>query len=204
MTNIKNIIFDLGGVLLNVDYNKTTAAFQKLGVQHFDEFFSQFRSNELFEKLETGNISEEHFYNEIQQYCFPGTTVNQMEDAWNAMLLDFRTNSLNYVSSLKGRYNLFLLSNTNSIHLRAFEKIFAEATGQLSLDVYFTKSYYSNIIQKRKPYKETYHFVLQDAGLTASETLFIDDSVNNIEAAKETGILTHLLLPTEKIEDLNL
>ena len=120
------------------------------------------------------------------------------------MLLDFRQESLNVLESLKDKYNLFLLSNTNSIHLEAFNQTLREETGKTSLDEYFIKSYYSHIIQLRKPYVATYQWVLNDGNMIAAETLFIDDSVKNIVGAKEAGIKTHLLLTTETIGDLNL
>ena len=204
MKKIKNIIFDLGGVLLNIDYHKTADAFKMLGVHQFDEFYSQANANHLFEALETGEISEENFYQAIQPHCSPGTTISQMQSAWNAMLLDFRMESLAVLESLKSKYNLYLLSNTNSIHLQAFHQKFSEQTQQPSLDEYFIKSYYSHLIQLRKPYASTYQWVLNDGNISAAETLFIDDSVNNIAGAKEAGISTHLLLPGETIGDLTL
>ena len=204
MSAIKNIIFDLGGVLLNVDYHKTADAFKALGAVQFDDLYSQANANHLFESLETGSISEDAFYEAIYQYCNPGTTRNQMQLAWNAILLDFRKDSLTVLDNLKDKYNLYLLSNTNSIHLTSFNHSLLEETGNASLDRYFVKSYYSHLIQIRKPYVETYQWVLKDAKIIASETLFIDDSVNNIKGAMEAGIQTHLLLPSEKIGDLNL
>lgn len=205
MSQIKNIIFDLGGVLLNLDYNKTSVAFQKLGVANFDDLFTQFKANTLFEDLETGKISNESFYETIQQYCRPGVTRQEMESAWNAMLLDYREESLIYLTQLKQRYNLFLLSNTNRIHLAAIQALFTSQMGEKPLlDDYFTKAYYSHIIQMRKPYVSTYEFVLQDGNMLASETLFIEDSIQNVEGAKELGIQTLLLLPAEKIENLGL
>ncbi len=204
MAGVKNIIFDLGGVLLNIDYNKTTSAFKELGIQNFDELFSQFKANELFEKLETGHISEEAFYQSIQQYSGKQLDVDQIKIAWNAMLLDFRLPSLSILDELKKKYNIFLLSNTNSIHHKAFEKILLNETGKESLNGYFIKSYYSHLIGMRKPYPETYLFVLNDAAIKPGETLFIDDSINNIETALELGITCHHLLATEKIENLGL
>jgi putative hydrolase of the HAD superfamily len=127
-----------------------------------------------------------------------------MRAAWNAILLDFRQDSLLVLNNLKSRYNLFLLSNTNSIHLTAFNKTLLETTGNASMDQYFIKSYYSHIIRMRKPYVETYNWVLKDGNMVAGETLFIDDSINNINGAIEAGIKTHLLLPTETIGDLKL
>ncbi|CAN5441726.1 HAD family phosphatase [soil metagenome] len=204
MLPIKNIIFDLGGVLLNIDYNRTSEAFKKLGILGFDDLYSQANANHLFEALETGGIGEGEFYETIAKYCHPETPKIQMEDAWNKILIDFREGSLDFLKRLSEKYNLYLLSNTNSIHLTAFNKILGHQTGQNSLDEYFIKSYYSHLIKLRKPYRSTYQWVLQDAGLKADETLFIDDSVNNIKGANEAGLQTHLLLPSEKIQDLGL
>jgi putative hydrolase of the HAD superfamily len=204
MENIKNVIFDLGGVLLNVDYHKTADAFKALGAAQFDELYSQANANHLFEALETGEISEDEFYLQIYKYCKSGTHIDEIQSAWNAILLDFRKDSLDVLEKLKSKYNLFLLSNTNSIHLTAFNKSLLETTGNASLDQYFIKSYYSHIIRMRKPYIETYNWVLKDGKMKAEETLFIDDSINNINGAIAVGIQTHLLLPTETIGDLKL
>ena len=204
MAKIKNLLFDLGGVLLNIDYNKTANAFRKLGVNKFDELYSQADANDLFEALETGKISEADFYSTIQQYCNPETSKEQIKLAWNSMLLNFRIDSLNWLKILKEQYNIFLLSNTNCIHLNAFNRIFKEQIIQSSLDDYFIKAYYSHVIKMRKPYTETFHFVLNDAGIKADETLFIDDSINNIEGAKKAGLNVHHLLSDSKIEDIQL
>lgn len=204
MAKIKNLLFDLGGVLLNIDYNKTANAFKNLGIHQFDELYSQAGANHLFEALETGEISEDDFYNTIQQYCYPSTTQQQIEVAWNAILLNFRIESLDYLAQLREKYNIYLLSNTNSIHLTAFNKILREETGKPNLDNYFIKVYYSHKIHKRKPYVTTYLFVVEDAGIIADETLFIDDSFGNIEGAKEAGLQVYHLLPNHKIEDITL
>ena len=204
MQQIKNIIFDLGGVLLNIDYNKTSKAFQQLGFENFDELFSQLKANELFEDLETGKISEDAFYKEVQKFATQEVDQKDIFIAWNAMLLDFRKSSLDFLVSIKDKYRLFLLSNTNIIHLTEFKKILQKETGKASLDGYFIKSYYSHEINLRKPYKDIYEFILKDGNMKAEETLFIDDTSSNIEAAKELGIKTHLLLAGERIEELGL
>lgn len=201
---IKNIIFDLGGVLLNIDYQRTSEAFKDLGFVAFDNMYGQYRADELFEKLETGAISKEDFYTVLQGVAASPIEEEKLGQAWNAMLLDFREGSLQYLKKLSGQYNLYLLSNTNSIHLEAFEKVFEKQFGTGSLDEYFTKAYYSNRIGRRKPNPDIYAFILEDAGINAGETLFIDDSYNNLEAAAAMGIHTHLLKPGEVIEDLGL
>ncbi|MBL0055162.1 MAG: HAD family phosphatase [Chitinophagaceae bacterium] len=204
MTPVKNIIFDLGGVLLDIDYQKTTRAFIDLGVIDFDAMFNQFHSDELFARLETGKIPESEFFERVSR-TIPGTVdAGQIETAWNAMLLDFRVDSLAFLKKAAARYQLYLLSNTNSIHLRRFQQIFTRDTGEPALDAYFRKAWYSHRIGLRKPEEEVYRFALQDAGIRAEETLFIDDSINNIEAAAGLGIQTRLLLNGEKVEELGL
>ena len=202
MSKIKNLLFDLGGVLLNIDYNKTAKAFELLGVKQFDKLYSQADANDLFESLETGKISEEDFYGIMKKYCNQDTTDQQIKTAWNEMLLNFRLDSLNHLIKLKENYNIYLLSNTNSIHLEEFTKIFLNETGKNNLDDLFLKTYYSHIINERKPYVETYKNVLKNAGIKAEETLFIDDSIKNIEGAALAGLHVYHLLPTEKIEEI--
>jgi len=202
MPQIKNVIFDLGGVLLNIDYYKTANAFKALGASEFDSFYSQTGANHLFEQLETGHIEPEDFYKAMQPHCAAGTSFQQIQIAWNAILLNFRKESVQYLTTLKDRFNLYLLSNTNIIHHTQFHKTFTAETGLQEFDSLFIKAYYSHAINRRKPYPETYYFVLEDAGLAAGETLFIDDSVVNIKGALEAGLHTHLLLPAERIEQL--
>lgn len=204
MAVIKNIIFDLGGVLLNIDFNKTKAAFEKLGVTDFDRFYTKETANPVFEALETGHISNEDFYAELQKHCSAGTGFNQIKDAWNEILLDFRRESIAVLPELAKRYDLYLLSNTNSIHHAQFSAVFQKEYGGLSFDSLFKKAYYSQAIKKRKPYTETYVFVVNDAGITAGETLFIDDALANIEGASQAGLQTKWLGAGERIENLGL
>jgi len=202
MANIKNIIFDLGGVLLNIDTSKTNTAFEALGISDFKNNYSLHKMDKVFEHLETGKISEEAFYNSIKTLSKTPISSNQVRDAWNALLLDFRTESLEFLNKVAPKYKLYLLSNTNSIHYTSFSQKSGNGSGNKFFNDYFTKAYYSHIIGLRKPDKEIYSFVLEDAGINAAETLFIDDLPGNIEGAKLVGLQTHLLLPHERIEQL--
>jgi FMN phosphatase YigB (HAD superfamily) len=202
MNNIKNIIFDLGGVLFNIDFNKTFAAFEALGVKNIRGMYGQHHANELFQQLETGMISEKEFFAVTKQFIPGDVTNEQVEEAWDAMLLDFRLDSLACLEALSGNYKIYLLSNTNAIHLRRVHQILQKETGKASLDDYFNKAWYSHLVGLRKPGREIYEFVLKDAGIRASETFFIDDTEENIQPAEQLGIKTKLLLPGEKIEDL--
>jgi putative hydrolase of the HAD superfamily len=197
-----NIIFDLGGVLLNIDYLKTETAFHELGFGEFKNMYTQYSANRLFENLETGLVSNEAFYEELVKKANGTINEDQIRNAWNAMLLDFRQESLAFLEQLGENHQLFLLSNTNAIHHEAFGKIFESETGKPALDDYFKKAYYSHQLGLRKPGKEIFEFIMKDSDLEPGETLFIDDSYNNIETAGQLGLMTHLLLPGEKIEDI--
>ena len=203
MAVIKNIIFDLGGVLLNIDFSKTSRAFRELGVQNFDDFYSKESANQLFEQLETGHLSNIDFYSYMLQHCAAGTTKEQVQTAWNAILLDFRHESIRFLSSLQSQFRIYLLSNTNSIHHHAFTTDFRQVFNGAVFDSLFTKAYYSHQIGLRKPYASVYEFVLRDAGIAGAETLFIDDAAVNTRGAQQAGLHTKLLEQGETIEQLN-
>jgi glucose-1-phosphatase len=204
MPETKNIIFDLGGVLLDIDFQKSIDAFKNLGIENFEEMFSQFKADELFEKLERGELNEEDFYAAIKKRTKLPVTNDEIDNAWNALILHFRTKSLEYLEYLSHTCKLYLLSNTNSIHLKYFKQLFTKETGKPILDVYFTKAWYSNEIGLRKPGTKIFEFILKEENLKAAETLFIDDTLSNIETAQKLGFKTHHLLPTERIELLNI
>lgn len=202
MTTIKNIIFDLGNVLMNIDYAYTTNAFKNLGYSDFERMYSMFKSNKVFDNLETGHISTTDFYKYMVDAGDGKVSQEDITSAWNAMLIDFRLESFAYLKELRKSHRLFLLSNTNAIHKEAFDKIFEMETGMPSMNVFFEKAYYSNEVGFRKPNVSIFEFILNDAGILAEETFFVDDLYPNIETAKKLGFKTHLLLPGEKIENL--
>ena len=203
MQNVRNIIFDLGGVLLDIDFRLTEKAFTNLGVKDFASFFNQFHSNDLFIKLET-EMNVQFFYDDFRTATGLHLSNKQIRDAWNALLLNFRKESIALLPKLKEKYQLYLLSNTNEIHLQEFQQRFETLFQQASFDDFFDAAYYSHRIGLRKPNASAYQFVLEKHGLIAEETLFIDDSINNIEAAQKLGIQTIHLLPGMKIEELDL
>lgn len=185
---VKNIILDLGGVLLNIDYHLTITAFKKLGIKNFDELYSQANQNSLFDDFETGHISAQQFINGISNYLPKTTTEEEILQAWNAMLLDFPEERLNFLSTLKKQYNLVLLSNTNTLHLDFFHKQLLASHGVSSLDAYFNTTYFSCDMGMRKPHPEIFLQVCSLEGYIHSETLFIDDSIQHVAGAKEAGL----------------
>lgn len=197
MQNIKNIIFDLGGVILNIDFRQTELAFANLGVGNFNEYYTLQTANPLFEKLELGLITPEQFYDMFRNFVKLPLTNEEIKDAWNALLLDFPPERIDWLKKIAKKYKIYLLSNTNQIHYDAFIKLFDQQVRDGNFNSYFIKPFYSHEINLRKPAKECFEFVLQSEKLVAEETLFIDDSPANIEGAKESGLNT-IYLPSPK------
>jgi FMN phosphatase YigB (HAD superfamily) len=195
MKTVKNIIFDLGGILIHLDLAKTEAAFRALlGGGDYSEVAEGLRSSGIFEALEVNGISEEVFVGAIQESSLNSISREDVETAWNAMLLTFPVEGVNLIKKIKtAGYRLYILSNTNSIHIRAFRKILEREHGITDFDALFDKVYYSHLVELRKPNVEIFQYVLDDAGLDASETLFIDDTSLNLEGAAKVGLQTLLL-----------
>jgi len=193
MANIKNIIFDLGGVIINLDMPRTNRAFEALGITQFDSIFSQLSQISLFDDFDKGLISEQIFFSTLKSQFGLPQPIEALEQAWNAMLLDFPAHRLQQLLDYKKRYNTYLLSNTNATHVRAFEKTLADSHSVANLQPFFNKVYYSCEINLRKPDKAIFEWVLQENGLQAAETMFIDDTLMHVEAARSVGIHAHHL-----------
>lgn len=197
MKNVKAIIFDLGGVILNIDYTLTIAAFTKLGVKNAELFYSKKEQNPIFDKLEIGAITPDYFLTLLQKYC-KNSDKNEIEKAWNSMLLDLPESRLNHILKLSKNYSLFLLSNTNEIHINSFRKKLGEKRW-VQFSALFNKMYLSHEIGFRKPNKKAFQIILEENKLKSNEVFFIDDSPQHIKAAKILGIQSHYLLKGEEI-----
>jgi putative hydrolase of the HAD superfamily len=204
MQNIKNIIFDFGNIFINIHFSKTQEAFKNLGVRNYDQLFSQHHASSLFEDLEIGKISPNEFYEGFRFLTETSLSNEQIRDAWNAMLGDYSLEKLNWLDTVKNRYNLFLFSNTNKIHYDFFIPEYARLTGGKNLNDHFIKAYYSHELGLRKPYPESYRAILNEQNLQAAETVFIDDTIGNIEGAKAAGLQTIHLPPPQSVMDLGL
>lgn len=203
MKGFDAIIFDLGGVILNIDYNLTKEAFESLGIDDFDAIYSQAKQTDIFDRLETGQISPQHFINKMLDFLPAGTSPNMVVKAWNAMLLDLPQERLELLAALKEKYNTFLLSNTNEIHVDAFHAIIHQQHGLKNLEDFFDTTYYSNELGKRKPDVDTFKHLCEVHQLNPATTLFIDDSIQHIEGAKSAGLMAYHLNKGETIEALD-
>ena len=186
------IIFDLGGVLINVDYHKTIRAFQQLGIVDFSSLYSQAGQIDIFSQFETGEISSQRFINELLAFLPSGTTPNQVVHAWNQMIQNVPLESILLLEQLKEKYPLFMLSNTNDIHVPLVRKEWAKITMH-PMEYYFNKIYFSHEFGMRKPSPETFIKVCERESLRPQTTLFIDDSIQHIQGAQSAGLLTHHL-----------
>jgi FMN phosphatase YigB (HAD superfamily) len=199
--NIRHIILDFGGVILNLDYKKTEQAFIDLGITDFANRYSQLKQTEIFDRLETGLAGRAEFIKELKTITGEAVTDQQIIMAWNAMLLDIPLRRLQILQQLQLHFDMFLLSNTNEIHEEAFNEILRAQCGFKSMGVFFDKIYYSHRVGMRKPNKEIFQLILDQNSLNPEKTLFIDDSPQHIEGAKALGIQTIFLEPGMTIED---
>ena len=185
MENIKNIILDLGGVLINLDYGKLNKSLSSMGLSNA---FSKAKQIELFDKLEEGKISDENFLREFNELAKANHNHQTIINAWNSILLDFPQERLHLLRLLAEKYRMFLFSNTNSIHINEVYNILKRDCGVNDLNQYFERIYLSNELGLRKPKPEGFKFILEDNTLNADETLFIDDSPQHVEGAKKVGL----------------
>lgn len=202
MSEIKNIIFDLGGVIINLDINKTISEFNKLSKKPFESVYTQLQQMPMFDLFDKGQISETDFFSELKQAIDTDASLSQLRCAWDAMLLDFPIHRLELLKQLKPTYRLFLLSNTNETHVETFEADLYKQHGLKNLEPFFEKVYYSCRVGMRKPDTEIFDFVLTENKLNPTETIFIDDSPQHIEGALKTGIRAKFLQKNREVSDL--
>lgn len=198
---IKNIIFDLGGVILNIDYQAPARAFEALGFAGFEQIYSQQQQTDLFDRLETGKADQTDFRAWIRKNAPVPLTDAQIDQAWWSILKDFPAHRLEALKALKSEYRTFLLSNTNAHHVVRFHQILQESFGIPDLSEFFEVVHYSNELGMRKPHPETFTHVCNLHGLKADETLFIDDSLQHIVGAKAAGLNTIHLQKGEEFSD---
>jgi FMN phosphatase YigB (HAD superfamily) len=194
MKNIKNIIFDYGNVIFNIDFRRAQQAFKELGISNPEEFFGHRHQDPIFDKFDRGEVTAGEFRVYIRQKIGnPAITDQQITDAWNSLLLGIAPGNHELLLKLKDRYRTFLLSNINDIHYQYIMNYLKTDFGFDGNEHLFEKTYYSHLVGKRKPEIDFFEQVLAENNLKPGETLFIDDSPQHLEAAKTLGIQTFLM-----------
>ena len=188
--SIQNLIFDLGGVILNLHVDRTHAAFARLANQKVEDVRTRIERTGFFNDYEKGLISDADFRNRVREFLSIANSDAEIDHAWNAMLGDIPAERLQLLTRLRKNYRVFLLSNTNQIHLDCFGKIVYSASGKTSLDPFFEKTYYSHLMKMRKPEPEIFEYVLNTNKLDPQSTLFLDDNTSNLTGAASIGIQT--------------
>lgn len=197
MQHIKNIIFDYGNVIFEIDFKITQNAFAQLGITDIENFFAHKGHNQLFDDFETGAISPAQFREGIRTAADkPELTDEQIDNAWNSLLIGTMQENHDLLLKVKDKYRTFLLSNNNEIHYNWIIDYLKTTFKINNYDDYFEKAYFSQHMKLRKPNTNIFEQVLKDNQLEPAETLFIDDSPQHIEGAKKVGLNT--LLMTEK------
>jgi putative hydrolase of the HAD superfamily len=201
MENISTIIFDLGGVIMDIDVKQTLQAFSELGLKNVHEYFGHGFAASFFSEHESGKISDEEFLIEIKKLLGGEIPDEAVIGAWNALLLRFPPERIALLDELKSRYRLFLYSNTNAIHKEKFSEIYRNSYPG-NLDDHFEKAYYSHELGHRKPDLAGFELIIRENRLDPKKTLFVDDALMNVEGAIKTGLKGLYLPPGLFITDI--
>lgn len=191
------LILDFGGVLYDIDYEAPVRAFEALGVADFAGLYKQSSQSPMFDDLECGRISRDHFYSQMQAHCAPGTTRLEVVDAWNSILTGMHPSRISMVQALGRQTRLFLFSNTNVIHAHVFEAWMEENVGLSAFRRAFEGIHYSHEMGERKPNPDSFLSLCSRHRLAPEKTLFIDDSEQHVNGARDAGLEAHWHHPVE-------
>ncbi len=194
MEKIKNIIFDYGNVIFEINFKRTQDALVQLGIKEVTSFFAHKNHNSLFDNFEVAGISPAEFRAGIREAAHnPALTDEQIDEAWNSLLIGVSGNNHEVLLEMKTKYRTFLLSNNNEIHYNWIINYLQKEFGLNNYDNFFEKAYFSQQMKLRKPNVNIFEQVIKDNHLNPDETLFIDDSPQHIEGAKKAGLPTLLM-----------
>ncbi len=199
---IENIIFDFGGVVLDIEPELTVKEFAKLGFTDFNKIETPAFTQEIIQKFEKGIYTPEVFRNKLRSFLNVKATDQQIDEAWNALLFDIPRERIEVIEEVKKKYPIYLLSNSNEIHYDLYVRDLQLRFGYQEFDALFNKAYFSFDLHLIKPDPDIYEFVMYQHNLKPQTTLFIDDKEENIETAKALGFKTYLLKAPERIRDL--
>jgi putative hydrolase of the HAD superfamily len=201
MNTIKNIIFDYGNVIFNIDFTRVQQAWSKLGIDNVADFYGHKQQDPVFNALERGEISPAAFRERIREIARkPELTDAEIDDAWNNIFVGIPEGNHELLLKVKDKYRTFLLSNINAIHYDYVHDYLKKEFNLDNNEHLFEKTYYSHLTGKRKPESAIFEQVLQENNLNPAETLFIDDSPQHLETAKKLGMQTYLMTAPDTIQ----
>ena len=192
ISGIKTIMFDMGGVLINLNKQACINAYKALGYDNVEELIGNYSQQGAFLQLESGQISTKKFRDIIRREIKKPITDKQIDDAFIAFLVDMPDYTLNMLSELKKQYRIFMLSNTNGIIMNYVRHNIFNREG-LTIDDYFDRLFLSYEMGTVKPDSLIFEKVIEETGIDPTETLFLDDSKKNIEVAEKLGFKTFVV-----------
>lgn len=199
--SVKNLIFDLGGVILDLSVEHTLNAFSSLSKIDVEKVKRIFVTSAGFEDYEKGTLDDNGFRDFIRKAYAINVDDMAIDSCWNAMLRGIPEIKLDLLLRLQSEFRVFLLSNTNGIHLHHINEVMLPSMGGKALDNYFHKAYYSHRLCKRKPDADIFEQVIEENHLVPEQTLFLDDNALNIEGAQSVGLKTiHVTAPNQILD----
>jgi len=202
MKTYNNLVFDIGNVIVDIDFDVIVAEFQKLAGIQFGDVLSYSTQHPIFDAFDRGTVMAQQFRDEIRKFLKPGVTDEEINRAWNSILVHYPDHKFQLLLDLKPRYKTFALSNINEIHVATINGVAQKKFKQGNFEDFFHKAYYSNEVGHRKPDAEIYHHLLEKEGLVPAETFFVDDKEENVDAARRLGIQAFQLKDRDKLHDL--
>ena len=196
--NIKNILFDFGGVIVSLNKQNAVNRFKEIGLTNIEDYLNEFRQSGIFLALEEGKLTKEEFYTEFNKLAGKEVSPADIDSGWLAFLVEIHEYKYELLKELRKRYKVYLLSNTNPVIMEwAESEDFSPSKEPIT--AFFDKCYYSFKIGAAKPDKAIFEELIRDSGIIPEETLFLDDGQANLDAAKEFGFKTYL---ADQDEDL--
>ena len=202
LKNIDTIIFDIGNVLIDIDYEIMAGEFARIATVDFHRMITYTHQDWIFDQYEKGQISSDQFRAALRQYLKPEVTDEAIDTAWNSILIHYPSAKFELLKKLRKQYRIFALSNINELHAAAIDAHVHSQFGVPDMSSYFDHAYYSHEIGLRKPEPEIYQLILNDRSLNPAKTLFIDDKIENTNAAAALGIRVYHLTDRDSLVDL--
>ena len=195
-SNIKNLVFDFGGEFVDLEKERIGNKVKALGATDIEQLLGVYTKTGFFQDYEKGNISDYNFREQLRSHVKPDASDEALDDAWNSFLVGIPSNKLECLLQLRKKYKVYLLSNTNFIHWDYSCNNMFRYNGYKVCD-FFDKIFLSFKMHEAKPNISIFKTVISETNINPEETLFLDDSQDNCNAATTLGINTKLIRPKE-------
>lgn len=191
MTKIKNIVFDLGGVLIDLSHDQAVRRFEEIGVVDAAQLLDPYEQKGIFLEVENGMITADEYCQKLREHTGKDLSCEEIKHAWLGFIVDVPQYKLDHLLKLREHYNVYLLSNTNPIIQEGWARTDQFSAAGRPIGDYFDKMYTSYEVGVTKPDRKIFDYMIADSGLIPSETLFVDDAKSNVEVGRSLGFQTY-------------